>query len=87
MQQDDIAKTTLNVWKILPRRTCGPRSSQIQPLDLWMRAYIQSAKDNEKNIGKNYLIYLLEFKRNIRAIGLCMPMDVIFGGRMLILIG
>ena len=52
-----------------------------------MRAYIQSAKDNGENIGENYLIYLLEFKRNIRAIGLCMPMDVIFGGRMLILIG
>ena len=52
MQQDDIAKIALNVWRVLPRRTRGLRPPQIQPLDLWMRAYIQSTKDNEKNIGE-----------------------------------
>ena len=50
MQQDNISKIALIVWRNLPRRTRGPCPPQIQPLDLWIRAYIQSAKDNEENI-------------------------------------
>ena len=52
MQQDDIAKSALNSWRNLPRRTRGPRPQQMQPLDLWMRAYIQGAKDNGEDIGE-----------------------------------
>jgi len=52
MQQDDIAKAALNSWRNLPRRTRGARPQQIQPLDLWMRAYIQGAKDNGDDIAE-----------------------------------
>lgn len=42
----------MNSWRNLPPRTRGPRSQQIQPLDLCIRAYVQGAKDNGKDIGE-----------------------------------
>ena len=42
----------MNSWRNLPRKTRGARLQQIQPLDLWMRAYIQDAKDNRDDIAE-----------------------------------
>ena len=54
MPQDHIAKATLNSWRNLPRRIRGTRPQQIQPLDLWMRAYIQGPKENGDDTAKEF---------------------------------
>ena len=86
MLQDNIAKAALNLWRNLPQRTRGAQSQQIQPLDLWMRAYIQGAKDNGDDITEELLDISFGLQEDYKSYRSMYAKYVIFVGRMLILI-
>ena len=67
MQQDDIAKAALNSWRNLPRKTRGARPQRIQPLDLWMRVYIQGAKDNGDDIAEELFDIFFEVQEEYKS--------------------